>query len=85
MIIEFLLAMVFGIIEDLLNLLPNLTFPTEGFTSAFSTISGVLSLAGYFMPLDTLGIVLSIGLSFYGFQFLVSLTNWLIRKIPSIS
>jgi len=85
MISEFLIAMIFGLISDLLQLLPDMSFATDGFSSAFSTIAGVLSLAGYFMPLDTLGIVLSIGLSFYAFQFFVSLINWVIRKIPTIS
>jgi hypothetical protein len=84
MIIEFFLTMVFGLISELLQLLPVLSLP-EGAISAFGSVFSLIGTVGYFIPLGTLSSVILVMLFVYNIQIIWGAINWSIRKIPGIS
>lgn len=85
MILEFLLNILFSLINSIISIVPDFAFSTEGISSAFSVGIQLLNAVGFFFPLDTLMHCLTVILGFYTFQFFASFFNWSIRKIPTIS
>lgn len=86
MLTETLILLLFGIIKVLLALIPNLvlTLPQE----ILGGIAGFVELLGgitFFFPVSTF-IACSVWIfALYNFEFLMSVINWIIRKIPGLS
>lgn len=84
MILKLLITLFFGIITLLLNMIPKIELP-EGFSSFFSDAGYLISFASYFLPIPT--ILACIGVIFIvdNIKLLMSIFNWIISKIPTIS
>jgi len=82
MIIEFLLNIIFGLINGFLSLLPDL----PGF-SQFEGLIGFVELVSYGSIFIDLGVFLSCLLAWFAlwqFEFIYSVLEWLWKKIPGI-
>ncbi len=84
MIVELFLIPIMILVRNLLSVLPVISVD-NGFVSAFSSFFGLINTAGYFLPLRTISIILSLFLAFYGLQLAISVLNWVIAKIPTIN
>ena len=82
MIIEFLLDIVFGVINMFLSLLPEL----PGF-SQFQGLLGFIELVGYgsiFIDLSVFLSCLLVWFALWQFEFVYSILEWLWKKIPGV-
>lgn len=84
MITQIILFPFFALVKAFLVLIPVISVPS-GFILGFDTFFTVLATAGYFLPLNTISILLSFFIIWYGFVFVVSGVNWIIGKIPTLS
>jgi len=82
MIFEFLLDILFGVINWFLSLLPNI----PGFAH-FQGLLGFVEIVGYgsiFIDLDVFLSCLLVWFALWRFEFGYSILEWLWRKIPGI-
>ena len=84
MILKLLITLFFGLASFLLNLIPKVELP-EGFTSLFGDVSYFISFGSYFLPIPTILICLAVIFIVDNIKLLVSIFNWIISKIPTIS
>jgi hypothetical protein len=83
MIVEAILNLVKSLIIGMIGLMPNLTFFQE-----IGSIAGLVELianASYFVPFSTLFICLGIWFIMQQAQLVMSIVNWIIGKVPTIS
>lgn len=84
MITEVLVSLLFGIINSLVGLFPIVAIPG-------AIIGGIAGFAELmvkicsFMPVGAFVVCVGWMFVLYNFKFVMSLLNWVIRKIPSIS
>lgn len=84
MLLVLFLTPIFALIDFFLGLLPTMALPAP-MVSYIQTAVALVSSLGAIIPLDTITNVFSVIIAFYGIQFLLSLTNWSFRKIPTLS
>lgn len=84
MILELLLKLVFGVINLLLALVPTISLPV-GFTSLLSTATDFLAMGSYFLPVASVVGCFTLIFIVDNIKFIMSIVNWLISKIPTIS
>lgn len=83
MIIEFLLNIIFGVINMFLSLIPEL----PGF-SQFQGLLGFVELVGYgsiFIDLSVFLSCLLVWFALWRFEFVYSVLEWLWKKIPGVN
>lgn len=86
MLVESLFEVVVWLIDailDLLDVLPE--FPEELVASVeefFSLIFDNLSILGFFVPLDTVKVLIPLVLLVINFEDVYAFVMWLLRKIP---
>jgi hypothetical protein len=86
MILESLVLMFFGLVKILLSLIPDLalSLPQE----ILGGIAGFVELIGgvtFVFPVSVFVACCGWLVVLYGFEFVVSVINWIIRKIPGLS
>lgn len=84
MILQLLFETIFGLINTLINLIPTITLP-ESFTVGMSDVAELVSVMSYFLPLGTLTLCLSVIFILQNARFIVSIFNFIIRKIPGLN
>lgn len=84
MILELLIRLFFGLGNMLLSLIPTISLP-DGFFNVIADISYFFSMANYFLPVQTILICFSIIFLVDNIKLIMSILNWLISKIPTIS
>lgn len=84
MILEMLIKLIFGVVNLLLALLPEIKLP-ESFGSYISDSVYLLSFASYFLPIPTILACISVIVIVDNVKLFVSIFNWIISKIPTIS
>lgn len=84
MIIEGLIKLLFGVVNMLLSLIPKIELP-DGFISLFDDSVYLLSFATYFLPVQTILTCLTVIFIVDNVKLFVSIFNWIISKIPTIS
>jgi hypothetical protein len=80
MITELFLNLIFYVVGILLT-------PVQLVFQPLGSIAGlleVLSYASIFIPMTTFGICMSIWVAYYGIEFIMTVINWIIGKIPTI-
>lgn len=84
MILEGLIRLFFGLINMVIALIPEMKMP-DSFGSMLADVTYLFSFATYFLPVGT--ILSCLGLIFLvdNVKFLMSIFNWIISKIPTIS
>lgn len=81
MVTELFLNIIYYIVSLLLTPFQSISFPV-------GTLAGFLELIAYasiFVPLSALGVCLGIWLALQFATFTMSVINWIIGKIPTIS
>lgn len=84
MLIELFLVPIFALVDFILGVLPTMALPPD-MVSYLNTAFLLVSSLGAVVPLDTFRNVILVIVTVYGLQFLVSLSNWVFRKVPTIS
>lgn len=84
MILELLINIIVGVATFFINLIPELKLDS-GFISGFSDVSVLLEIFAYVIPIGTFLGCLSVFFLLSNGQFIISIGNWLIRKIPFIN
>lgn len=84
MITELLLSLVKSLVLASLSIIPILSVP-DGLLGSVAGFVELLVEASIFLPVGV--IILCIGwfIALYNLNFLMSIVNWVIRKIPTIS
>lgn len=84
MILQLLFELFFGIANLFLDLIPTITLP-DGFTNMLESVSNLFSLVNYFLPVSTILVCLGVIFLVDNIKLIMSVLNWLISKIPTIS
>lgn len=82
MILEFLLNIIFGVIDTFLSLLPEIPA-----FSQFQGLLGFIELVGYgsiFIDLSVFLSCLFVWFALWQFEFVYSILEWLWKKIPGV-
>lgn len=83
MILDLLLTLVFGIASFVVNLIPDISFDSN-FILAFQSVANVMNGASYLLPMGTFYLCMTVFFVLHNTTFVISLVNWIIRKIPTI-
>lgn len=83
MISEFLLNIVFGIVNGLLSVLPSITFPAS-MVARDSTFYGAVRCILYFFPLDTVGAIVGLITAITGFRIVISIIKTIWDLLPIV-
>lgn len=84
MILEGIVRLFFGLANMLLSFIPKIEAP-EGLLSLAGDAAALFSYASYFLPLPTIAICLTTIFVIDNIKLIVSIFNWIISKIPTIS
>lgn len=84
MIVQFFLEIVFGLLATFINFFPALVIPTDLLGSLAGFIE-LLAITSFFMPIGIFQLCLIIFIAFHGMEFIISVVNWIIGKIPTIT
>ena len=82
MVSEFLLNIVFQIVEWILTPLPEIAVPT--IMARDSTFFGMVRCVLYLLPLDTIGTIVGLLVAIAGFRIFISLVKTLWDLLPFI-
>lgn len=83
MITEALVTVILGAINVFVGWFPALVIPTD----IINSLAGIVELfatVSYFMPIGILQLCFLVFVGFHGAEFLISVINWVIAKIPTI-
>ncbi|MEK5234096.1 hypothetical protein MHB42_20620 [Lysinibacillus sp. FSL K6-0232] len=84
MILELVIRLFFGIVTLLLSLIPKIELP-QNFLSFMGDASYLISFASYFLPIPTILACIAVIFVVDNIKLLMSIFNWIISKIPTIS
>jgi hypothetical protein len=84
MITEAIMVLFQGALQGLGWVVPVINITAQQLNSLTSIIE-VMVASSYFVPYSTLFVCLFIGFIFYQAKLLMSIANWIIAKIPTIS
>lgn len=84
MITELLLSLVKSIVIGALSIIPVLSVPA-GLLGSVAGFIELLVEASIFLPVGVIIICIGWFIALYNLNFLMSIVNWVIRKIPTIS
>lgn len=87
MIVSAIITLIYGIVFVVTYPLRSLTDVTmsSSFSSSITTANGYISSFNNFVPLDTIGQILTLFLAIEGAVLTYKLIMWLIRRIPTQS
>ena len=84
MITELILDAIYSLIESILNIIPEFTLGDD-FIGGLASIGELLNNVNWVVPTQTVYTIMSLWFLYHLLEGTVSLANWLIRKIPTIS
>lgn len=84
MLIDLLLTIILGVVGTIINLIPDLSFSPE-FMSGFDDVAYLMGLFSKVVPMGVLMSCLSVFFLLNNITLIISIINWVIRKIPGIS
>ena len=82
MISEFLLNIVFQIVNGLLSLLPSISVPAT--MARDSTFFGIVRCVLYLLPLDTVGVIVGLLVAISGFRIVISIIKTIWDLLPIV-
>lgn len=68
----------------LLNLIPDISLPS-GFLDGFSSVRDLMEYASLLIPMGVFISCLSVFFILHNITLIISIFNWIIRKIPGVS
>lgn len=84
MLLDLIVALFVGIAQALLSAVPEVNFnPT--FLAGFDKVGYLFEMMSYFVPMDIFFACLSVFFLLHNITLIISIFNWVIRKIPTIS
>lgn len=84
MITEIILNMMFTPVSFMINFFPALVIPTDLIGSLAGFVE-LLAVSSYFIPIGVFQLCIIVFVAFHGMEFIISIVNWVISKIPTIS
>ena len=84
MILQLIVQLIVGVVTLLIDLIPDLDFDSNLFI-AFASVKDVMDGASYLIPFGTFFICMSVFFLLHNTTFIISIFNWIIRKIPGVS
>lgn len=84
MLIDLILTVVLGVISTIVALIPDMSF-NPAFMSGFEDVKYLMEIFSYAVPMGVLISCLSVFFLLNNITLIISLANWVIRKIPGIS
>jgi hypothetical protein len=84
LITELLLSLVKSLVLAILSIIPVLSVPA-GLLGSVAGFIELLVEASIFLPVGTIIICIGWFIALYNLNFIMSIVNWVIRKIPTIS
>lgn len=84
MILELLINLFFGLVIMLINLIPDISLPS-GFINGFGSVADLLDIASLLIPMGVLASCIAIFFILHNITLIISIFNWIIRKIPGVS
>ena len=82
MISEFFINIIFSIVTGMLNLLPDISWSVD--TTAFGYFIDILRVAGYMLPIRTVGTIASLIVSLTVFRIIISLIKTVWDLLPLV-
>ncbi len=82
MISETFLNIVFGIVEGLLGLLPNISWDVS--TAGITAFVSILRMAFYLLPMDTISRIIGLIISIIAFKIIISLLKTIWDILPLV-
>lgn len=82
MITEKILNMIFNLVDSIANLIPNLSINLVG---SLAGLIEIFSLSSFFIPWGTIIQCMIAAFALYNLSNVMSLVNWIIKKIPGLS
>lgn len=83
MIIQILFEVILGLIGTVFSAIPSIDFPLD-FINGLESFKGIMQTVGAFLPLPTFVICLTVIFALDNIKFLISIFNFIVRKIPTI-
>lgn len=84
MITEVFIDAIITPVAMFINFFPALAIPTDLIGSIAGFIE-LLAVSSYFIPIGVFQLCIIVFLSFHSLEFIISVINWVISKIPTIS
>lgn len=84
MILQLLIQLIAGVVTLLIDLIPDIEFDSN-ILVAFSSVKDVMDGASYLIPFGTFYICMTVFFLLHNTTFIISIFNWIIRKIPGVS
>lgn len=84
MLIDLILVIVVEVAGLFISLIPEMTFNPD-FLSGFESVTYVLGLMSYVVPMKVFLGCLSVFFLLQNITFVIAIVNWIVRKIPTIS
>lgn len=84
MITQTILNMMFNTVSFMVNFFPAIVIPTDLIGSLAGFVE-LLAVSSYFIPIGVFQLCVIVFVAFHGMEFIISVVNWVISKIPTIS
>lgn len=89
MVVKFFMDMIFGFVNWIFDLLPDLPQAPASITSVISTfevlLGDCLGIVSFFIRLDTVILILGYYFVLMNFEEIISVVKWVLKKIPFIN
>lgn len=84
MILTLLIELVFGLLDLIINLIPDISFDSNLWL-ALESVNDVMDGASYIIPFGTFFVCMSVFFLLHNTTFIIAILNWIIRKIPGVN
>ncbi len=82
MVSEFFLNIIFGIVNGMMSLLPDITWTVD--STAFDIVLGVFKVVGYLLPWGTVVAIIGLVLAFTIFRIVISIIKSVWDLLPLV-
>ena len=82
MVSEFLIDIIYNIVVGLLSLLPDISWSVD--SSVFSYFIGILQVAGYMLPMGTVGTIIGLIVALTTFRVIISVVRTVWELLPVV-
>lgn len=84
MIFEALVNIIFGFATLVIEMIPDISLGSN-FYAAFGSVYDVMNGASYILPTGTMFLCTTVYFVLHNTTFVISIINWIIRKIPGVN
>lgn len=85
MLLELIVNLFFGLATFIIDLLPDMNLGGSNFFLALGNVYDVMDGASYLIPFGTFSLCMGVFFVLNNMTFVLSIFNWIIRKIPGVS